>query len=108
LPSLTDGLAVLAAGLGVAMAASPLLQALHSHRRQSAQDVSVSFLSVLLSGNAAWLLYGSQIDNLVIVIPNAVGVAASGATLVMTVRARRLRVGSTDPVCIDANRSDET
>jgi uncharacterized protein with PQ loop repeat len=97
LPSLTDVLAVLAGGLGVAMAASPLLQALHSHRRRSAQEVSVSFLTVLLSGNTAWLLYGAQIDNLVIVIPNAVGVASSGATLALTLRARRIRRDSADP-----------
>lgn len=108
MPSLTDALAVLAAGLGVAMAASPLLQALHSHRRQSAQDVSVSFLCVLLSGNTAWLLYGSEIHNLVILIPNAVGVASSGATVAMTVRARRIRAIPTGPVRIDAVGADDT
>jgi len=34
------------------MGASPLLQALHSHRRESASDVSVAFLIVLICGSS--------------------------------------------------------
>jgi len=60
--------------------------------------VSVSFLAVLLSGNAAWLLYGAAIGNLVILIPNAVGVASSGTTLALMIRARRVRRNPAVPV----------
>jgi uncharacterized protein with PQ loop repeat len=87
--SLTDLLAVLAGGLGVAMGASPLLQALRSHRRQSAADVSLAFLTVLLCGGIAWLLYGLAIGNVAIIVANSVGVASSGTTLAMTAKRRR-------------------
>jgi uncharacterized protein with PQ loop repeat len=86
--SLADVLGVIAASLGVFQAASPLLQALHSHRRGSSEGVSLSFLCLLLAGGTAWLLYGIASDNLVIVIPNAVGVTAAGVTLGLTMRRR--------------------
>jgi len=71
------------------MGASPLLQALHSHRRESASDVSLAFLVVLICGATLWLLYGIALGNMAIIIANIVGVASSATTLSVTVRWRR-------------------
>ena len=71
------------------MGASPLLQALHSHRRESASDVSVAFLIVLICGSTLWLLYGLALGNAAIIVANVVGVASSSTTLAVTIRWRR-------------------
>jgi uncharacterized protein with PQ loop repeat len=81
--------AVLAGGFGVVMSASPLLQALRSHRRESASDVSLAFLVVLMCGSTLWLLYGIALGNAAIIIANAVGVVSSATTLAVTLRWRR-------------------
>jgi len=87
--SLTETLAVLAGGFGVVMGASPLLQALHSHRRESASDVSLAFLVVLMIGSTLWLLYGLALGNAAIIVANVVGVMSSTTTLAVALRWRR-------------------
>jgi uncharacterized protein with PQ loop repeat len=87
--SLTEALAVTAGGFGVVMGASPLLQALHSHRRESSSDVSLAFLVVLICGATLWLLYGLALGNAAIIVANIVGVLSSSATLAVTLRWRR-------------------
>ncbi len=87
--SLTEVFAVLAGGFGVVMGAGPLLQALHSHRRESASDVSLAFLVVLLCGGTLWLLYGLALGNAAIIVANAVGVTSSSVALGVTIRWRR-------------------
>lgn len=82
-------LALLAGGFGVVMGASPLLQALHSHRRESASDVSLAFLVVLICGATLWLLYGIALGNTAIIVANIVGVFSSATTLAVTLRWRR-------------------
>jgi uncharacterized protein with PQ loop repeat len=89
LSSLTEILAVLAGGFGVVMGASPLLQALHSHRRESSSDVSLAFLVVLICGGTLWLLYGLALGNIAIIVANIVGVASSTTTLLVALRWRR-------------------
>jgi uncharacterized protein with PQ loop repeat len=89
LSSLQEVLAVLAGGFGVVMGASPLLQALHSHRRESASDVSLAFLVVLMCGSTLWLLYGIALGNTAIIVANVVGVSSSATTLAVTLRWRR-------------------
>jgi len=80
---------VLAGGFGVVMGASPLLQARHSHRRQSASDVSLVFLAVLICGGTLWLLYGLELGNVAIIVANLVGVLSSATTLVVAIVRRR-------------------
>jgi uncharacterized protein with PQ loop repeat len=87
--SLTEVLAVLAGGFGVVMGASPLLQALHSHRRESSSDVSLLFLVVLICGGTLWLAYGLAIGNVAIIVANIVGVLSSATTLAVALMWRR-------------------
>jgi uncharacterized protein with PQ loop repeat len=94
LSSLTEALAILAGGFGVVMGASPLLQALHSHRRESASDVSLAFLVVLICGGTLWLLYGLALGNVAIIVANIVGVMSSTTTLLVAIRWRRRTQGA--------------
>lgn len=89
----TTVLAFVAGGFGILMGASPLLQALRAHRRQSAADVSLSFLGVLMSGGLAWLLYGLSIGNPVIIICNSIGVISSTTTFLLAWHWRRSPAG---------------
>lgn len=81
----TSLLAVLAGGFGVAMGASPLLQALRAHRRRSAEDVSLAFIAILWCGGLAWLAYGIALGNAALVVANTVGVLSSGTALAVSV-----------------------
>lgn len=87
----TELLGVLAGAFGVGMGASPLLQAVKAHRRQSSADVSVSFLFVLLLGGLAWLAYGIALGNAPLIVGNTVGVLASSTAIVVAIRWRRRR-----------------
>jgi MtN3 and saliva related transmembrane protein len=86
----TDVLGVLAGGFGVVMGASPLLQALRTHRRRSGSDVSLTFLIVLCFGGALWLAYGVALGNAALIVANLVGVIASGSTIAVTLRWRQI------------------
>ena len=70
------------------MGASPLLQAVRAHRRQSSADVSVPFLTVLLAGGSAWLAYGIALGNVALMVGNSVGVISSSAAIAVTMRWR--------------------
>jgi uncharacterized protein with PQ loop repeat len=89
----TNVLAVIVGGLGIAMGASPLLQALRSRRRKSAADVSLAFLCVLLAGGIAWLLYGIALGNAALVVANGVGAMCSAVSLAVTLYWRRELMG---------------
>lgn len=88
---MTELLGVVAGAFGVGMGASPLLQALRAHRRQSSADVSLPFLFVLLAGGVAWLSYGLALGNLPLIVGNTVGVASSTTAILITWRWRSAR-----------------
>lgn len=83
-----DVLAVTAAAMGVAMGASPLLQALRVQRLGRSADVSIPFLSVILAGGLAWLSYGIALGNVALVVANSVGVASSAGAIAVVLRWR--------------------
>ena len=89
--TVTSLLAIFAGGLGVAMGASPLLQALRAHRRRSAGDVSLAFIAILWCGGLAWLAYGLALGNAALIVANTVGVLSSGTALVVSLYWSRQR-----------------
>lgn len=95
--SVTDVLAVLAGSFGVAMGASPLLQAARAHRRRSSADVSLPFLAVLLVGGSIWLAYGIALGNVALIVGNTVGVTGSCAALLVALRWRADPSGRVGP-----------
>jgi MtN3 and saliva related transmembrane protein len=86
---MTDALAILAAGWGVLMALSPVLQIRRILERRSSADVSISYLLVLEVGFLLWLAYGIALSNLAIITPNTVAFLIGLLTVVVTLRFRR-------------------
>jgi MtN3 and saliva related transmembrane protein len=88
-------LGVIAATWGVLMALSPIIQIRRMIVRRSSQDVSVGYLAVLSIGFAIWLVYGTAIDNLTLVIPNSLALIVGVATIAVARRFRGRKVGPT-------------
>jgi MtN3 and saliva related transmembrane protein len=86
---MTDALAILAAGWGVLMALSPILQIRRILERRSSADVSISYLLVLEVGFVLWIAYGTALGNVAIVTPNTVAFLIGLLTVVVTLRFRR-------------------
>ena len=82
-------LALAATAYGVFAAASSLLEAARLLRSGSADEISLSFLGVLLGGYLVWLLYGISAGDDPLIITDAVGLAASTVTLSIAARLRR-------------------
>jgi uncharacterized protein with PQ loop repeat len=85
---MSDTLAVLAAGWGVVMAISPLLQIRRILERRSSADVSISYLAVLIFGFVLWIGYGISIANAALIVPNAVALIVGVVTVVVALRYR--------------------
>lgn len=84
-----EALGVVAAGWGVLMAVSPLLQIRRMLSRQSSADVSIGYLAVLEFGFLLWVGYGIALGNLVITVPNTVAAIVGAATIAVAWSLRR-------------------
>lgn len=87
-------LATAAASWGVLMGLSPLLQIRRMLTERSSRDVSVGYFAVLLVGFVLWIAYGVASRTVALVVPNAVAVVITVATIAVAVR---LRAPHTDP-----------
>ena len=70
-----------AASWGILMAISPSLQIRRILRHRSSRDVSITYFWVLLVGFVLWIAYGVVIDNWFLIVPNAVALTVSAATI---------------------------
>jgi hypothetical protein len=86
---LEEALAAGAAGWGLVMAPSPLLQIRQMIGRQSSRDVAIGYWCVLLVGFALWLAYGVAMANLALIVPNAVAFGVGCLTIGVAMRYRR-------------------
>ena len=80
------GLAVAAAGWGVLMGVSPVLQIRRMLRQRSSSDVSIGYFSVLLVGFLLWICYGIAAGNPALIVPNAVALLIGASTIAVAVR----------------------
>jgi MtN3 and saliva related transmembrane protein len=71
------------------MALSPLLQIRRMLATRSANDVSVGYLVVLNLGFALWLAYGISIENIALIVPNAIAEIMGTVTLGVALALRR-------------------
>ena len=85
---MADSLAILAAGWGVLMAVSPILQVRRILQRRSSDDVSLGYLLVLEIGFLLWIAYGVALGNAALIVPNVVAFSVGALTLAV---ARRFR-----------------
>ncbi|MGI8773865.1 MAG: SemiSWEET family sugar transporter [Actinomycetota bacterium] len=81
-------LAIGAAGWGILMALSPVLQIRRIVERRSSEDVSIGYFLVLIVGFVLWLSYGLSINNMTLVVPNSVAFLVSVVTVVIALRFR--------------------
>ena len=88
---MSDTLAVLAASWGVLMAIAPILQIRRILERRSSDDVSIAYLGVLLVGFGLWVGYGISLQNLALVVPNAVALVVGIVTILIARRFRTAR-----------------
>ena len=70
-----------AASWAILMAISPGLQIRKILRHRSSRDVSITYFWVLLIGFVLWIAYGVVIDNWFLIVPNAVALTVSAATI---------------------------
>ena len=82
-------LGLAAAGWGVLMALSPLLQIRRIVTRQSSADVSLAYLIVLQLGFGLWVAYGLAAANSVVVLPNTMASIVGVVTILIAWRYRR-------------------
>lgn len=85
---MSDTLAVLAAGWGILMGISPILQIRRMVERRSSADISMGYLMVLLVGFVLWIAYGLSIPNVAVIVPNVVALVVGVSTVLV---ARRYR-----------------
>ena len=81
-------LGVTAASWAILMAISPALQIRKIVRHRSSREVSITYFWVLLVGFALWIAYGVVIDNWFLIVPNAVALTVSAATIAVALRYR--------------------
>lgn len=70
-----------AACMGVLMALSPLLQARRVRLAGDSSEVSSGVFLVMRTNASVWLLYGLASANVIIVVPNVVGIVTTTLTL---------------------------
>ena len=80
---MADTLGAVAAGWGVLMAISPLLQIRRMAARRSSADVSIAYLAVLEFGFLLWIGYGISLANPFIAVPNSVAAIVGAATMIV-------------------------
>ena len=77
-----------AASWAILMAISPSLQIRKILRHRSSREVSITYFWVLLVGFALWIAYGVVIDNWFLIVPNAVALMVTAATIIVAVKYR--------------------
>lgn len=82
-------LGAVAAGWGIVMALSPVLQIRRILVTRSARDVSVGYFLLLVPGFLLWVGYGLAGRDLFLAIPNAVAAAVAMLLIAVAVTLRR-------------------
>ncbi len=79
---------------GLVMSLSPLLQVRVVVRRRDSAGVSIAWPAVLFVGFVLWLLYGLVIDDVPLIVTNAVSGLVCLFTIAVLVRFRRAQPGA--------------
>jgi MtN3 and saliva related transmembrane protein len=74
-------LGILATIVGVFLGLANFPQALKIFKTKSAKDISLTSYLIVEFGSLVWVLYGFEIKNLPIVIPNILGFVATTCVL---------------------------
>jgi MtN3 and saliva related transmembrane protein len=63
-------------------------QAIQAWRSRSTRDVSLAMFTLMVAGIALWLVYGILIDDLPLILANAVTLVLAAAILIAKIRFR--------------------
>ncbi len=63
-------------------------QAVKAWQSRSTKDVSLAMFAMMVTGNSLWLVYGIMINDMPLMIANAVTLLLAGAILVAKIRYR--------------------
>jgi MtN3 and saliva related transmembrane protein len=77
-----------AASWAILMAISPTLQIRKILRHRSSREVSIGYFWILVVGFVLWIAYGVVIENWFLIVPNAVALTVSAATIAVAQRFR--------------------
>ena len=86
---MATALAFAAAGWGIAMAVSPVLQIRKIIQHRSSHGISLGYMTVLFVGFLLWLAYGISIENWALILPNMVAAVVIAVTMAVVLRYRR-------------------
>ena len=86
---MVTALAFAAAGWGIAMAVSPVLQIRKIIQHRSSHGISLGYMTVLFVGFLLWLAYGISLGNWALILPNVVAAVVIAATMAVVLRYRR-------------------
>lgn len=81
-------LGVLAAGWGVVMALSPVMQIRRMVNLRSSRDVSIGYLTIIVIGFSIWIAYGIALRNLALIVSNGVALVVGTTTIVVALHFR--------------------
>lgn len=84
-------LGLVAAGWGVIMALSPVMQIRRMMRLRSSRDVSIGYLLVIVIGFGFWIAYGIAIRNPALVVPNTLALIVGVGTIAVALYLRKPR-----------------
>ena len=86
---MVTALAFAAAGWGIAMAISPVLQIRKIVQHRSSHGISLGYMTVLFVGFLLWLAYGISLGNWALILPNVVAAIVIAVTMAVVLRYRR-------------------
>lgn len=84
-------LAVTVTVYGSVGALASVLQLRHMHKRGSSRDVSLAYLAIVGGGYALWLTYGIAVQNVPLIVVDALGAAGMLVTIAVALRLRERR-----------------
>lgn len=90
---MTSFLAILASSWGIVMAIAPVMQIRRMIVARSSADVSLGYWVVKPIGFSIWAVYGLQLRNLAIVLPNVIAFCVSLSTIGVAVFFGRQKTG---------------
>ena len=71
-------LSILAGFWGALMGTGNFIQAYKIFKMKEAKEISIISWSIIFIGSIVWLLYGIELNNLSMIIPNAIGLTSAG------------------------------
>ena len=74
---------------GVVLSLAPTAQLVRTLRMRESDQVSATWLAIVVVGTSAWAAYGIEIDDGIVIGANVLGAAVAAITLAVVIHFRR-------------------